>query len=117
MSRFELIDRLVANRVNIDLTKLARPKLLNDNEITELPVNLGEMSDLDILKLKNNKLESLPESFMNLKWLSGLDLSGNRFKEFPEVLKNLNLYELDISGNFIKEFPKKLKHISFACKT
>ena len=39
---------------------------LNDNQLTTLPDNFGNLSSLQQLKLYNNQLTSLPDSFCNL---------------------------------------------------
>ena len=44
---------------------------LNDNQLSELPDEIGDLTTLESLNLRENLLESLPESVVNL---SGFDI-------------------------------------------
>lgn len=51
------------------------------NDMTGLPVNIGQLSSLQRLTLDNNKLVDLPESIYGLKGLNHLSLDGNPLSE------------------------------------
>ena len=44
--------------------------------LTEVPGNVWELEQLEVLSLRGNKLTSLPESISELSNLTSLDLSG-----------------------------------------
>ena len=68
--------------------------------LTELPESLGQLMQLQTLKLDNNKLTALPESLGQLKQLQSLSLGNNRLTALPECLGQLKqLQSLDVSGN------------------
>lgn len=50
---------------------------LSDNLIEYLPEEIGFLSKLETLYLRNNPIKNLPMSIQNLKNLSYLDLSQN----------------------------------------
>ncbi|KAF7390269.1 hypothetical protein HZH68_012126 [Vespula germanica] len=102
------------------------------NLIKELPVELGNMSQLTVLDLSANKLKEIPSSIGNLiniesllfndnyikklpmemsqlHNLEVLSLSGNEFVALPEWLGSLpKLKELNADNNYLKELPNRL---------
>lgn len=80
------------------------------NQITALPVSIGNLKELETLDLGYNGLTSLPPSIGNLSSLVLLDLSFNRIDYLPISFGNLsNLVILDLCGNLLEDF-----HDSFA---
>ena len=62
--------------------------LLYDNDLTEIPAKIGQLTNLIYLDLGNNrKLRKLPDEIGLLKNLQILDLSDNFFIEKEEVEK------------------------------
>ena len=73
---------------------------LKDNCLTELPEELGNLIRLKWLNLEKNKLEELPKSAKNFKKLSYLNLNSNAFRKIPQILiddlsENLNVLEME----------------------
>ena len=88
----------------------------SDNEITELPENLGDLSKLIFLDCANNKIEKIPKSMSSLYLLQHLNLSKNELIEVPNeimyckslVYINLGCVELN---HYIVEFINKIQTI------
>ena len=57
---------------------------LSNNQLTELPESVGNLTQLTLLILDNNELNKLPESIFNLTQLTQLSLSNNQLTELPE---------------------------------
>ncbi len=62
---------------------------MNSNQITSLPDNLGKLSALKELDLKENMLNSLPENMRNLKSLKHLDIRLNPLNDLSEIVKKM----------------------------
>ncbi|MDB5618530.1 leucine-rich repeat-containing protein kinase family protein [Tardiphaga sp.] len=74
--------------------------VLTDNEIEELPREIGACTQLQKLMLAGNRLQALPESLVNCERLELLRLAANRLNELPEWLLTLpRLSWLACSGN------------------
>lgn len=66
--------------------------------ITCLPREIGNLTNLRELNLEGNSLQRLPPSMANLKQLRVLNLANNLFQEFPEVvaaMPSLQVLRLD----------------------
>jgi hypothetical protein len=73
---------------------------LAKNALTQLPVNICELSKLEYLNLENNALTSLPEKIGVLKNLKELRLKENGLTVLPISIGDLgSLYSLDLTGN------------------
>lgn len=89
----EASNRIVAasNKDGLDLSRLG---------IEKIPKEIGELSSLVYINLRENRLESLPDSFRNLKNLIEINLEENYFKKFPEILLELpNLKRVSFQKN------------------
>eukprot|EP01095_Lingulamoeba_sp_RSL-Kostka_P015280 TRINITY_DN697_c0_g3_i2.p1 TRINITY_DN697_c0_g3~~TRINITY_DN697_c0_g3_i2.p1 ORF type:complete len:220 (+),score=29.70 TRINITY_DN697_c0_g3_i2:146-805(+) len=91
-----------------NLTKI----ILYQNKITEFPIELCTMTQLNTLNLGYNKIPSLPEEIGNLTNLVYLSVSNNKLTSLPESfgdlieLKKCFLYENDFSSGLIDSFSK-----------
>lgn len=65
---------------------------MNDTSLTRLPQDIGRLSGLKSLELRENHLRSLPPSFIKLRNLQRLDLGQNDFDEI------VHFYSLDSFG-------------------
>jgi hypothetical protein len=106
------------------------------SQFAEIPTEIGLLTNLRVLEVKDSYLATLPDQMANLKNLTELDLSGNfllreipekffssldkltkvrlahcHLQKLPESLGNLpQLTTLDVSGNMLAELPKSLRN-------
>jgi hypothetical protein len=74
--------------------------ILTDNQITELPVELGRCSQLQKLMLAGNQLQALPSEMAACKQLELLRIAANRLTALPDWLFQLpRLCWLGYAGN------------------
>ena len=79
-------------------------------KFTSLPVNFGDLKDLQKIDLSFNFLGSIPKSVQNMKQLTHLNLQMNNFKTFPSTLKAMpQLRVLDLRNNRLKNDPHPLE--------
>ena len=84
---------------------------INTNQLSELPKEIGNLTNLRKLYISNNKLSELPKEIGNLTNLRYLSISNNQLSELPKEIGNLtNLRELDISNNQLNEFIPNIKY-------
>ena len=62
---------------------------LSYNELKELPENIGNLVNLEILSAGNNKLEKLPENIGDLLQLKKFYLNNNSLRFIPNAIKNI----------------------------
>lgn len=96
----------------LDLSKLG---------LTSLPEEIGYLSGLKNLNLKNNRLSELPTACTNFRSLTHINLENNEFATIPPCLAELpKLRVLKMKGNLLKTVPawvffqRNLKSLSFA---
>ena len=94
---------------------------LSNQEIIELPKEIGILINLEHLYLANTKLTKLPIEIGNLINLQTLDLSSNYLSELPGEIGNLiNLENLDLHNNKLLYVPTEmgflfnLKHLNLS---
>jgi hypothetical protein len=66
-------------------------KLVNNNWLTSLPSDFGNLNQLFFLDLGYNQLASIPESFCQLGSLQYLYLFNNQLESVPNCICNLNI--------------------------
>jgi Leucine-rich repeat (LRR) protein len=82
---------------------------LFSNQLTELPPELGQLSNLQYLGLSYNQLTELPPELGQLSNLQYLHLTYNQLTELPPELAQLsNLQELYLYSNQLAELPPEL---------
>ncbi|MBP9749332.1 MAG: leucine-rich repeat domain-containing protein [Candidatus Pacebacteria bacterium] len=86
---------------------------MSNKELTTLPRNLFERTDLVILNLSHNALTgAMPAEIRHLKALTWLDLSYNQFTGVPAEIGQLsNLRHLDLSHNNLTGLPHELGNL------
>ena len=93
-----------ANKINrlsgFALPVALRWLILTDNQLTELPPQIGQCTRLQKLMLSGNQLRHLPEEMAACRNLELLRISANRFESLPEWLMSLpRLAWLAFAGN------------------
>ena len=92
-----------------DLTRI----YLNGNKLESLPPEIGNLTNLTRLYLRDNKLESLPPEIGNLTNLTHIYIRGNRLTSLPPEIGNLTkLKGLFLSDNNISSLPPELKKLT-----
>lgn len=82
---------------------------VDDNQLESLPAQIGNLKKLKVLAVKNNNLRELPAEIENLKNLRVVRLDGNKFREVPAELQVLpNLREISLAGNPLEYWPEKI---------
>ena len=89
---------------------------LSQLNLTVLPPEIAEFTQLTHLNLEHNNLSVLPKEFGHLAQLTILNLGHNKFRDFPkEIEKLIQLEELDFCGNQLstltKTFGSSLPHL------
>jgi internalin A len=99
----------------IEKARLSGQKNLNlsAKQITELPEEIGQLTNLTALDLGSNQLKALPESIGQLTNLTFLDLSDNQLTALPESIGQLtNFTFLDLSDNQLTALPDSIGQLS-----
>lgn len=92
-----------------DKSKIFQMEKLNlaDSKLTEVPQEIGCLTNLKELWLNDNQISTLPDEITNLVNLEYLYLDHNPLKELPQnINKLINLKVLEISNT-------KLKRLSY----
>ena len=78
-------------------------------KITQLPDNIGQISELESLFIEKHDLSGLPDSFTLLTNLVTLGISNNYLISLPEDFGNLtNLETLDLGYNQLESIPESI---------
>ncbi len=94
------------------LTELSYLAIDKHNIIT-LPVSFTQLSSLTLLKISNNWLTTLPEDFGNLINLNTLDLGYNQLASIPESIGGLiNLEYLFLFNNQLTSLPETICNLN-----
>jgi Leucine-rich repeat (LRR) protein len=92
---------------NIEVIRYGEP-------LSEIPQNIGDLSELESLIIKRGNIESIPDSLFTISSLKHLDLSGNKINNLGEELSKLkNLEFLDVSQNQLDSFPDVVSKMIF----
>lgn len=82
-------------------------------QLSSLPPEIGQLSELHVLYLPRNQLRSLPATIGNLTNLRGLDLHDNVLQELPAEIGQLtNLKELHLDGNQLRSLPPEIGRLA-----
>ncbi|AKB37101.1 Leucine-rich repeat containing protein [Methanosarcina siciliae C2J] len=85
---------------------------LSENQLTQLPSEIGELVNLKTLDLSFNELTQLPPEITELKNLTTLDLSRNQLTQLPpEITELKNLTELYLYSNQLTQLPPEITEL------
>ncbi len=86
---------------------------LSGIELTELPAEIGQLTNLKVLDLSHNSLSSLPAEIGQLTNLTYLSLINNSLSNLPAEIGQLtNLTELDLSYNSLSSLPAEIVQLT-----
>ena len=96
----------IGNLINLEIL------YLHTNQLSSLPATIGNLINLEVLYLENNQLSSLPATIGNLIDLQLLYLHNNQLNSLPATIGNLiNLTELCLLNNQLSSLPSEILNI------
>ena len=99
--------------VTLDQVLAETVLVLNGNQLTALPPELWNLTQLTVLGLRGNQLTALPPEIRNLPNLNQLGLGGNQLTELPPELWNLTqLTVLNLGGNQLTALPPEIGNLT-----
>ena len=102
-----LIPDWIGQLTNLDVLAL------RNNRLEVLPDTLGKLVKLDSLFLGRNQLRRVPDSIGNLSRLKTLQLAGNRLEQLPASIGKLTrLTELNVEGNRLTTLPDSIGNLT-----
>ena len=85
---------------------------ISENDLTELPLDICLLTDLETLNCSHNHLQEVPELFEQLKEMNELDLSFNLLKRLPQVVYKFRaLSRLNCEHNAIEHIDTALLNL------
>lgn len=85
----------------------------SNNELEELPIEIGEARDLQTLDLHSNQLQSVPDQLKHLHYLKVLNLAYNKLTVFGNCCEGLHaLEELNLSCNCLESITETVGYLS-----
>ena len=86
---------------------------LNNNQLSSLPLEISQLSNLKTLSLYNNQLNSLPPEISQLSNLTRLYLDSNQLSSLPSEISQLsNLTTLSLYNNQLSSLPSEISQLS-----
>ena len=83
------------------------------NKLTNVPIEIANLTNLTELSLSNNQITHIPEVITNLVNLTNLYLSRNQITHIPDSIANLtNLTKLALSNNQISQIPQAIAKLT-----
>ena len=83
---------------NVKELKLLRKLMLSHNKIPNIPKELGQCTDLELIRLANNDINvPLPNEFLTLPKLAWISLAGNPIAHNPETLKEREILKSSVT--------------------
>jgi len=85
----------------------------DENLVGEIPYQIGDLINLEILDLRVNSLTSLPESIVNLSNLRWLNLSHNYFSYLPDYIGDIDsLQTFWVNHNNLTSIPNSICNLT-----
>jgi internalin A len=86
---------------------------LGGNQLTNLPLEITELTNLASLELNRNQLTNLPPEITELTNLTSLDLSRNQLTNLPpEIIGLTNLTRLRFNNNQLTNLPPEIAKLT-----
>ena len=98
------IPREIGQLINLQILSL------NNNHIIKIPKEIGQLKALKKLYLNNNNIIEIPKEIEKLTALKELFLNNNKITDIPIELTQLTA--LYLRNNKITEIPKEIEHLT-----
>ncbi|XGW17715.1 hypothetical protein V3C99_002365, partial [Haemonchus contortus] len=92
---------------------------VSHNKFDVLPDWIGDLSQIDCLRVNNNRLTSLPDRLFSVQSMRYLFCKNNRLKALPPLYDNCNLISCVLYSNQLEELPSnflrkgsRLRHLN-----
>ncbi|MDJ0704813.1 MAG: COR domain-containing protein [Leptolyngbyaceae cyanobacterium MO_188.B28] len=86
---------------------------LRANQLSQLPSEIGQLNNLTQLYLSDNQLSQLPSEIGQLTNLITLDLRANQLSQLPPEISQLtNLTTLDLRANQLSQLPSEIGQVT-----
>lgn len=86
--------------------------VLQRNKIKSLPDNFDQLPHLQIVDMERNKIDSLPPSLFQCKGMKELHFGMNQIRTIPDEISKLEqLRVLDIWSNDLNYYSSELQHL------
>ncbi len=109
------LSKLGLTQIPVELGQLTNLQRLNlsFNKLTQVPVELCQLTKLQTLDLSNNQLTQVPVELSQLTKLQTLRLGDNKLTQVPvELCQLTNLKELFLYSNQLPQVPAELGQLS-----
>ena len=95
----------------LELTNLEE-LYLDSNQLAELPAEIAQLVNLRVLSLTDNRLRALPPTFAELKNLEWLYLAKNQLSRVPSEITQLpHLKVISLNNNPIQALPEAITNL------
>jgi len=113
--KYAVVNRVWQSACQQQLVSLYKDEmvlLLYHNQLTQIPKELGNLTQLKRLSLYHNQLTQIPKELGNLTQLKRLYLHVNQLTQIPKELGNLTQLErLYLEHNQLTRIPEELAHV------
>jgi internalin A len=114
-----LLSGLGLTEMPLEIAELSNLKLLDlsDNPLTSLSPEIGNLTNLEELWIQGTELTTLPPEFGNLHNLQRLYLNGNQLLSLPPEFGQLQaLRELYLDDNQLSTLPVEFGNLKHLCR-